>query len=507
MNKRKAVAVLAPLLFIAAVGGWLIFKKLNPPPSTTRVLCMGDSITASGYGDYTVRMAARFREARAEVEVFTAARPGHTSGEYLNWMRTTRPLDKTNPHLVILMLGTNDTRIDGDHTPTPRFLANMEAILNRVAAHRNPDTSTPRVILATIPPIPSPSLEVFNLESQRRVEKEINPAIRKLAASRRLHLAEVHGFFRKRVKLMAGVHPSPEGYRALGNYLFREARTFLAGQRQAPSKEHLPAGLSGTIAFESNRDGNFDIYLLDATGVRRLTRSPARDGYPSFSPGGDRIAFESNREGRFEIHVSDREGNVRRLFPSPTEDRAPWWSLDGRSIYFVRRVNGREQIFRYAFADHRVEQVTRRNRRTGLPSVSPDGRTLLITGHRLMGWNLSRINLADGSEEVFSPGYAGCRAKFSHSGAFVAFVSHKFDHRGDIILTPADRFAPIRLTVDGNRHDYYPAFSPDDRYIVYASGPQLKDGNYDLRVMEISTRRIWTITNHPGTDYKPVWSK
>jgi len=507
MRRKQAISVLVPLLALIAAGGWFVLKKLHPAPRPTRILCMGDSITASGYGDYTKHMADRFRARDLEVEVISAARPGNTSGEYLSWMRETRLLKRTAPHLVVLMLGTNDSRIDGDHTPTPRFREHMENIMDRIQSHRNPDTTTPAVILATVPPIPSLSLKVFSKESQNRIENEINPVIRKLAAKYRLHLAEVHRFFKQRPELLPGVHPSPQGYLALGDFLFREARTFLAGQKTASQEERLPAGLKGTIAFESNRGGNFDIYLLDAKGVRRLTRSPARDGYPSFSPEGDRIAFESNRDGRFEIHVADRQGRVKKLFPSPTRDRSPWWSMDGRYIYFDRLVNRREQVFRFAFSTGSVERVTNQSRRTGLPTVSPNGDTLLVTGHRLMGWNLFRIRLSDGKEEIFSPGYAGCRAKYSHSGSFVAFVSHKFDHRGDIILTPAKTFEPVRLTVDGDRHDYYPAFSPDDRHIVYASGPQLKDGNYDLRIMEIATRRIWTVTNDPATDYKPVWSK
>lgn len=507
MKLKKISIILAPLFLLAAAGGWFVYQKLRPTAIPTRILCMGDSITASGYGDYPLHMAALFRKQAAEVEVLTAARPGNTSGEYLRWMRDTRLLEKTNPHLAVVMLGTNDTRIDGDHTPTPRFLTNMEAILDLLHSHRNPDTTRPAVLLATIPPIPTPSLEVFNQESQRRVEKEINPAIRQLARQHNLQLAEVHGFFRRRIELMSGVHPTPEGYKALGQFLSKEVRAFLAGHAAVPREERLPAGMNGTIAFESNRGGNFDIYLLNSEGVQRLTRSPARDGYPSFSPQGDRLAFESNREGRFEIHITDRRGNVERLFPSPTQDRSPWWSLDGQYIYFDRLVAGSEQIFRYHLAERRVESVTQRRRRTGLPTVSADGETLLVTGHRLMGWNLFRIRISNKEESEFSPGYGGCRAKYSHSGKLVAFVSHKFDHRGDIILTPADQFAPVRLTVDGDRHDYYPAFSPDDRHIVYASGPQLKDGNYDLRIMEIATRRIWTITSHPATDYKPVWAR
>jgi hypothetical protein len=39
------------------------------------------------------------------------------------------------------------------------------------------------------------------------------------------------------------------------------------------------------IAFESNRDGNFEIYVMNADGsnVQRLTNNPADDGYHAWS--------------------------------------------------------------------------------------------------------------------------------------------------------------------------------------------------------------------------------
>ena len=40
------------------------------------------------------------------------------------------------------------------------------------------------------------------------------------------------------------------------------------------------------IAFESSRDGNYEIYImnLDGSGQARLTDNPAADKFPSFSP-------------------------------------------------------------------------------------------------------------------------------------------------------------------------------------------------------------------------------
>ena len=82
------------------------------------------------------------------------------------------------------------------------------------------------------------------------------------------------------------------------------------------------------IAFSSDRDGNFEIYVMDADGQnpRRLTKNPRHDFSPSWSPDGDRIAFVSNREGNFEIHVIDTDGgNLRNLTNNAAMDSSPAW--------------------------------------------------------------------------------------------------------------------------------------------------------------------------------------
>ena len=64
--------------------------------------------------------------------------------------------------------------------------------------------------------------------------------------------------------------------------------------RAAPATAAFP-GQSGPIAFESTRDGNFEIYAMDADGENQtnLTNNAAGDFEPAFSPDGTKIAFTS----------------------------------------------------------------------------------------------------------------------------------------------------------------------------------------------------------------------
>ena len=92
------------------------------------------------------------------------------------------------------------------------------------------------------------------------------------------------------------------------------------------------------IAFVSERDGNKEIYVMNADGsnLRNLTRNPARDSGPAWSPNGEHIAFDSSRGGNNEIYVMDVEGgNLRNLTNDPAYDVSPSWSPDGKQIAFA----------------------------------------------------------------------------------------------------------------------------------------------------------------------------
>ena len=78
------------------------------------------------------------------------------------------------------------------------------------------------------------------------------------------------------------------------------------------------------IAFTSDRDGNFEIYVMDADGTAQtnLTNNPASDAVPAWSPDGTKIAFFSDRDGNREIYVMDADGtNPTRLTSDPALDR------------------------------------------------------------------------------------------------------------------------------------------------------------------------------------------
>src|SRR6267143_2117956 len=71
------------------------------------------------------------------------------------------------------------------------------------------------------------------------------------------------------------------------------------------------AAPSGRIVFQSTRPGGTpDLLVMDPDGsnVQTLLDDPATDQSPAVSPDGSRIAFSSNRDGDFDIYVMNRDG-------------------------------------------------------------------------------------------------------------------------------------------------------------------------------------------------------
>jgi TolB protein len=287
---------------------------------------------------------------------------------------------------------------------------------------------------------------------------------------------------------------------------------------QSPAKSPFASSTlkpTGKIAFEHNmaREGAEinDIYVMNADGskVRNLTRNPAHDLDPAWSPDARRILFESyrcprtaRRCGDTRIFVMNADGSGQRRLTDNQGDAGPAWSPDGRKIAFVR--NAAIWVMR---ADGSRQHRITRNLGDAGPAWSPDGRKIAFSRY-----------VDDVNSEIFVMNADGSSARrlthnrmsesqqaWSPDGRKIAFVrnvvSKGVDH-DEIWGMNADGLGQRRLTRRGNS----PTWSPDGRYLAFMSG-------FGIHVMNADGSRQRRILPRPGQsrlsfgeNWTPAWS-
>ncbi len=227
-HHRAGLLAIGGLILAAAMTASPCRRPTRTLPADRRplILCAGDSITAASYPDH---LRARLERDGFLVRVENAGRKGNTTGEYLAFLRASRLAEREKPTVVLLQLGTNDVRIDGDRTPVEVFRRNLEAIIDLLIARPFSTGHVPIILLATIPPVKVVVMDHFDASSGIRVENEINPAIRDIARRRGIALVDNHALFAGRKSLLPDIHPSEEGYRVLADNWHAKLAPLLAG--------------------------------------------------------------------------------------------------------------------------------------------------------------------------------------------------------------------------------------------------------------------------------------
>lgn len=215
------------------------------------------------------------------------------------------------------------------------------------------------------------------------------------------------------------------------------------------------------IVFSSSRDGNEEIYVMnaDGTGQTRLTSDPAGDSTPAWSPDGTTIAFGSDRTGAWQIFTMASDGtNVVRLTSTSTSEEAPAYSPDGTRIVFCSLRTGVRQIWIMDADGSSPVQVTTDSDDSVYPSWSPDGTLIAFTSQR-----------------------AGAPNPDTYT------------------ITPAGTNESGPLT---GQFTQWPEWSPDSTKLV-AQSPVI--GNWDVYSFNVDGTGFTRLTTAAGLDTTPFW--
>ena len=244
-------------------------------------------------------------------------------------------------------------------------------------------------------------------------------------------------------------------------------------------------GPGNAIAFESKRDSNYEIYVRDDNGLRRIMYDTAYDGHPTWSRDGTKIALTSSRSGANQIYVMNADGTGITRLTNDSVSYDPAWSPDGTKIAFVSAHNHTPQIYVMNADGTGSTPLTDGTTNDVWPAWSPDGSRLAFT-RAIRGAN--RIDTyvyvmnADGSGITALTNDASSGwPSWSPDGTKIAFTSN------GIAVMNADGSGRMQLEADSRQcvllynprtrttmrrcntaTTSYPVWSPDGRMIAYS---------------------------------------
>ncbi len=229
------------------------------------------------------------------------------------------------------------------------------------------------------------------------------------------------------------------------------------------------------VAFSSDRDptGGWEIWLATADGSQqqRLTANTAADVNPVWGPGG-LLIFESNRDGNWELYLLDVTvgGDPVRLTNDPGNDVNAFWAPDGSAVYFQSDRDGDWELFRLNLPQGNVEQITFNTTQDMEPSVAHGGKLLAWRQLNSYGvYDLWLMDLTTGqARQLTDAGVDVGGHLFSPDDSLIAYHAN-VDGDFDVFVVEVESGAIKNITANDGIEDRAPGFWCGSTTVIYHS--------------------------------------
>lgn len=308
-----------------------------------------------------------------------------------------------------------------------------------------------------------------------------------------------------------------------------------ASVQPADGEAALLAGLkgkiTGKIVWSTSRDGNHDIYMMNADGTdpKALTKGPKTDWFSRFSPDGSKVIFtrskmdwtaeaNADNEKMWDTWIISADGSGEKLL-IPNSVWATW-RPDGKAIVFARGT----QVWTFDVASNQEKLICEsKDKANGFeneailqnPHMSPDGKFLAIT---LRG-KMRETGVWDMTAKTWIKSGLGCQINWFPAGDRIVRIHPTGNGENQVVSYFVKNGRPVNskmsekdmalIDLPGRRsHEYFPQISQDGKWMVWAATQRGHDhdiADYEIYVWNISASQDSAVrlTFHSGNDRWP----
>ena len=279
---------------------------------------------------------------------------------------------------------------------------------------------------------------------------------------------------------------------------------------------------NGDLAFMSDRDGNWDIFIMDTEG-NMLNITTASDGHEfgfNFTFEGEVLNLYTSHSGEVTPGTVNADGTefqdlswvsaFSTAFTRDLLDYDPAWSPDGTEIAFssIRSLMG-SNLYLAPIDSSDPEKLTDGGQSNNMQAWSPDGtRLVFASDHEDSGGDqhiyVLDVESGDVTKLSTDAGY-DIQPVWSLDGEKVLFISEQetplTSGQFDFYVVNADGSDLHPLGID-EVFEGDPTYSPDGTEIVYMSN---EDGFWHLYVMDAEGDNVRRLTEGESNNLFPAW--
>lgn len=267
-----------------------------------------------------------------------------------------------------------------------------------------------------------------------------------------------------------------------------------------------------TLLYDSDKSGGFSIFSKNVINnkVTRITFTGAHNANPSVSENG-KIAFESKRDGNSEIYVMNEDGkNQMRLTNNSYADASPKISYEGSMVAFVSDKNGKPDIFTIKTNKKNGQAVNitnSSNSNDDSPSFSVDSKKIAFVSDRKDGKRMIHTMNIDGTN-IVSTGVEGELPNWGIDGRIT--FTKMINKNWEVYTMWPDGTDVENVSQNDKSVDFYSNWSfKDDDDIVFASNRYSENSRSStaIFVMNRLGKEIKQLTKNPDDDINPHITK